>query len=113
MVVHGRFPLLFKAQAITVAPRLIVMVPARRDDAALLAHEQVHASQQREHGWRRGGFVGWWVCYLASRAFRQRMEVAAYRVQIQHGASLEDCARNLSTRYCLGITMRTARMLLS
>lgn len=108
MIRASRIPAWFRAQALTVAPALILVLPERINDAALIAHEQVHAAQQREHGWLK-----WWAKYLLRRDFRQAQEVAAYRVQIRHGASFEGCARNLATMYRLGIDVRTARMLLA
>lgn len=108
MIRPSRIPAIFGAQGLTVAPSLILLDPARADDAALIAHEERHADQQRAVG-----VLLWWAKYLLQREFRQAQEVEAYRVQIAHGASLEGCARNLATLYRLGIDLPTARRLLS
>lgn len=108
MILQSRIPCAFGAQAMTLTPRLILLHPARANDAALIAHEQKHAEQMRA-----AGTLTWWARYLLSRDFRRQQEVEAYRVQIERGASLEGCARNLATLYSLGIDLPTARELLS
>lgn len=109
MILHTRLPAIFGAQAMCLAPWLILLHPARAGDAALIAHEQMHAEQMREVG----GAVQFWLRYLLCRDCRQRFEVEAYRVQIAHGASIEGCARNLVAHYRLRIDLPTARRLLS
>lgn len=108
-VVYSRIPALFGAQAMAIAPGLILLHPEREGDTALIAHEEKHAEQQRAHG----NAAGWWLQYLTSRAFRQQAEVEAYRVQIAHGASVEGCARALATMYRLGLDFPTAWRLLT
>lgn len=108
MVRVSRIPALFGAQAMSVSPGLILIIPGRKDDGALIAHELKHAEQQEA-----AGLFRWWAKYLLSKAFRQAQEVEAYRVQIAHGASREVCARNLSTMYRLDLDLPTALWLLS
>lgn len=108
MVLHTRIPALFGAQGMTLAPWLILIHPNRRGDKALLAHEGEHARQMRQVGTFK-----WLALYLVNREFRMDQEVAAYKVQIQHGASLEGCARNLATLYRLDLDLVDARSLLA
>lgn len=104
----SRIPSWVGAQALTVSPSLILIVPERVNDQALIAHEETHCKQQAEFGWLK-----WWAKYLLSREFRLEMELEAYVVQIQHGASLSGCAHNLSTGYWLGISFEQAANLLT
>lgn len=104
----SRVPAWFGAQALTVSPSLVLILPARLSDLALIAHEETHARQQKEFGWLK-----WWAKYLLSREFRMEMEVEAYQVQMAHGASLSACARNLATLYCLRITYEQAVLALT
>ena len=97
------------AQAMAVTSTLIIMRPERRGDEALLAHERCHCGQMR----RDGTVVFWWR-YATSRAFRQAVEVEAYRVQLaMRPAALEAFATSLATRYYLPLTVAQARALLT
>lgn len=96
------------AQAMTVSPSLILIRPERANDRALIAHEQRHVQQMREIGTLR-----FWWNYLTNPAFRLRVEVEAYRVQLDFAPSgLDRMAELLSTRYFLDITKPQARALL-
>lgn len=114
MIVHTR--LLFWADGMAVAPWLILIHPTRRGDEPLLVHERTHCQQMREHGW--WAFV---LQYAFSRAFRLRMELEAYRAQIEHitaadstrrQAAVNGFARALSEKYMLRLTYEQARALL-
>lgn len=96
----------FWADAFTVNTSLILIHPDHKQDAPLLAHERVHQAQMRSQGTTR-----FWLKYLFSKSFRQRVEVEAYKVQIAAGASAITCASHL-TRYWLGITQSEALALL-
>lgn len=96
------------AQAMTVCPWLILILPARKEDQALIAHEMVHVRQQAATGW-----LAWWWRYLTDESFRLDQELEAYRVQLaMQPHRLEDFAAALSTIYCLDITHNEARTLL-
>ena len=99
--------LLFWADGFTVSQWMILIKPQHATNGALIAHERTHQEQMRSVGWL--AFV--WR-YLSSRAFRQAMEVQAYRVQIACGASLGACAQSLARDYWLGIDVARARELL-
>jgi len=103
MIFH---PLLLK-RGITVAPWLILIPKWARGNAAYLAHEQTHATQQRVDG-----TLAFWWRYLTDKAFRQASEVEAYKVQIRHGAKHSSCARHLATGYWLNLDYNTAYNLL-
>lgn len=100
--------LLFWADGFTVAPSLILIHPKFKDDPALLVHEMTHAEQMRRLGWLR-----FWWCYAISPAFRQEVEVAAYRAQLMlRPNSLEAFAAFLARDYDLTLTVDQARALL-
>ena len=63
----------FLKRGITLMPSLILIQQWARHDPAYLAHEQVHAAQQK-----RMGVVAFWWLYLTSKAHRQAYEVEAY-----------------------------------
>jgi len=109
-VIASSIPAWFGAQALTVCPWLILVVPQRAADAALIAHEEVHARQQRATGW----FAWWWWRYLTDEAFRLDAELEAYRVQLaMQPHRLEAFATALATIYRLDITPDEARALLT
>lgn len=60
----------------------------------LLAHEEVHALQQRA----AGGPAAWWARYLDDPAFRLEQEVAAYRAQLRASAGPRHERKQLLTR---------------
>jgi hypothetical protein len=106
MIVTTRLPRLFGASAMAVWP-FVLIVPERRDDKALLAHEQVHLDEQAK------GVVRWWWKYLTDRHFRLMAEVRAYRRQIElRGISVEHAAHLLATLYKLDISLADAKVLL-
>ena len=112
-VIHT--PLLFWASGMALTSRLILIHPSRRGDEALLAHERVHCAQIAAEP-----FVIWfWAKYLLSPAFRLRVEVEAYRVQIAakpeaaREVAIETAARLLANNYRLAITLDEARELLT
>lgn len=124
MILHTRLPALFGAQAIALY-LLVLVVPERQGDHALLAHERVHQCEQllSQALWAVAMLllpVPWWLAlvpvwglaYMVP-AFRLRAEVRAYRVQIANGASLEGCARNLALMYGLRLDLAKARELLA
>ena len=98
--------LCFWADACALTQNTILIHPAYANDTPLRVHELVHAEQMRHTG-----AIGFWFQYLLSRAFRQKVEVEAYKAQIAAGASAITCASHL-TRYWLGITQSEALALL-
>lgn len=100
--------LLLWSQAMTITPNVIIIRPEVANDAALLAHENVHCQQMRETG-----TVLWWFKYVFNRAFRLVSEVEAYRVQLALTPQRLDIVCDLlANRYFLGISFAQARMLL-
>jgi len=95
------------SRGITLTPSLIFIPNWAKGNAAYLAHEQVHAEQQK-----RDGTITFWRRYLTNQEYRQAMEVEAYKAQIAAGASLITCAMHLATEYNLGITQDQAMKLL-
>lgn len=93
--------------AITLAPNFMLVRKGLAITPDLLAHEQVHASQMRQHGWLR--FV---LLYLLSRRHRAAFEVAAYRTSMANGMSPHTAAHHLATVYWLGINHQQALSLL-
>lgn len=98
----------FLKRGITLAPWLILIPLWAKTDKAYLAHEQKHAAQQRLEGALR-----FWFKYLRSPQYRQAVEVEAYKTQIAHGATVVDCAHQLSTGYKLDLNMSQAWALLT
>jgi hypothetical protein len=89
-------------------PRLILLRPARKDDAVLMAHELVHAHQMRRVGWLR-----WVAAYLFDPQFRQAAEAEAYRESARLNPSgLHRYANALATLYRLDLTYAQARELI-
>ncbi|SCU92159.1 conserved hypothetical protein [Cupriavidus necator] len=76
---------------------------------ALIEHEKVHVRQF----WRSWGLMG--VLYLASRRWRLRYEVEAYRVQLRHSppGAAHGLARVLACKYRLKISEAEAYRLLT
>jgi hypothetical protein len=56
-------------------PWLLILSSANRNNAALIAHEQCHQSQQR-----RDGTLRFWWRYITNKAWRLAYEVEAYKV---------------------------------
>lgn len=97
------FHLPFLKRGITLTPFLILIPEWARYNKAYLAHEETHVKQQRKYG-----VVVFWYRYLTNKAFRQTMEVEAYKVEIIEGASLENCAVNLAKGYGLSLSVEEA-----
>lgn len=105
MIVKSSLAKLFGASALTVWPFIFIVDPS---DAPLIAHEMTHYDEQLKYL-----VVFWWVLYLLSRAFRQRAEVKAYKVQIALGGlTIDRASYYLSSMYFLGITQEKAKSLL-
>jgi hypothetical protein len=112
-------PRSFGAEAIALTSRLVLIVPEREHDAALIAHETEHCAQIAE----QGGWAIFWPRYLLSRSFRLECEIDAYQVQLEHQVKthgpqwreeyLARYSRRLAESYRLGITSEQARALLS
>lgn len=86
----------------------LLIVPERKNDAALIAHEQVHLDEQAT------GVVRWWWKYLTSASFRLDAEVRAYRVQIELGGiSPEHAATLIADRYGLDVSYSRALSLVT
>lgn len=98
----------FWASACTINQKLILVHPSCANDNALLEHEIEHTRQMQVFG-----TCTFWLKYIFSRSFRLDVEVAAYKVQIKHGAPLIRCASNLRTFYRLGISQEQAIELLA
>ena len=87
--------------AVTVWPFIFVR-PAYADNAALIAHEQVHYNEQ---AWVT---PLWWLRYGLSKKFRLAAEVRAYKVQIAMGGISRTAAAQKLVLYRLDITMERA-----
>jgi Domain of unknown function (DUF4157) len=86
---------------------IILVRPKSRDDAALLAHEQVHAVQFRQRPFSHG------LRMLFSRSYRQACELEAYKKQLTFpNQSVDIVAGYLASNYDLGITKEQAIKLL-
>lgn len=70
--------LLFGYWASAPFPWLIIVAKSHKDNAALIAHEQCHQSQQR-----RDGTLTFWWHYITSSDWRYRYELEAYRVWLE------------------------------
>lgn len=87
--------------AMTYGPFIFIR-PSRKDDAGLLAHEQVHVAQ-----FKRNPFFG--LAYLFSKKARLGYEVEAYREQLKHNPErLYAYADALANKYGLDITLDEA-----
>ena len=89
-------------------PWLIIVAKSQKGNAALLAHERCHQSQQR-----RDGVVRFWWRYATNKAWRLAYEVEAYKVWLK--VNLVDEWRVvhwLANNYNLGISTKDARELL-
>ena len=87
----------------------MILSSEHKNNAALIAHEQCHQSQQR----RDGIFTFWWR-YLTNKAHRLAYEVEAYKVWIR--TAPEDTYKVihwLSTQYGLNLSFQEAIDLLT
>jgi hypothetical protein len=81
--------------------------PEFKNDVALIEHEKTHQRQ-----FWKNPLHGYF--YLFSKAYRLKVEVEAYRVQLQYDPSgLDDFAKYLSENYNLDITFDEAKKLLT
>lgn len=87
---------------------IILIRPAYRDDAGLLAHEQTHVKQF----WRSLGVLP--LLYEISKYWRLKLEVEAYRAQkaCYPDDRRPQFAQFLATKYGLDITAQDALKLL-
>jgi hypothetical protein len=94
-----------------------VFVVIRSDHSAdrpTLVHELVHCKQ-----FWRGGAVLHMLRYYASRDYRLRVELEAFRAELdactpaERGARLDDAARSLASGYHLGLDVHACRVLLT
>lgn len=136
-ILSTSLPRLVGAEAMAIWP-LTLVVPERRHDAALLAHEEVHLHEQAAAhlvwascvltiGTALWVVLGvspwwlllalappWWALYLLWPAFRLAAEVRAYRVQIAaRGISPAQAAQAIATRYRLDIAAPDALAMLT
>lgn len=87
---------------------IILISPAYRGDAGLLAHEVEHARQF----WATAGMHI--VLYPLVRRYRQWAEARAFAKQVQHGAALADMAERMARPvYRLRITQEQAAALIA
>ena len=85
---------------------LIFIRPEYRADAGLLAHELEHVRQ-----WYRNPAFG--IFYKFSKKFRLKVELEAYRKQLEHSpGDLDTFAQFLVEKYNLDISFSQARWLL-
>ena len=91
---------------ITIAP-FIFMKKKHKNNKELLEHEKVHIKQ--EYKWL---IIPYFFMYKLSKKWRQKWEVEAYQVSLQHGLPLDVAARWLSTKYDLDLSFKQARNLL-
>ena len=87
---------------------IILIRPAYRGDAGLLAHEVEHVRQF----WSSLGFM--LLLYPLVRSYREKCEAKAFAVQVKHGASLARMAEIMARpTYRLKITQERAAELIS
>jgi len=91
-------------RGICLTPWLIVIPTWARGDAAYLAHEQVHAEQQR-----RVGTISFWRQYLRDPAFRLSSEIEAFKAQCAIDDNYAHWAWCLCTEYNLDISYEQAQ----
>jgi hypothetical protein len=92
----------------------IVLRSDHADDRPTLVHELEHCKQ-----FWRGGAVIHMLRYYASRDYRLRVELEAFRAELdactaaEHGPRLDDAARALSSGYHVGLDVHACRLLLT
>jgi hypothetical protein len=97
----------FLSRGICICPTLILIPKWAKGSEAYLAHEQVHAAQQRHFG-----VFKFWYLYITDKSKRLGFELDAYAVQLDHGASIHACAYQLATGYGIDLTVDQATKLL-
>ena len=65
----------FTTWAITLSP-FVLILKSKKDDKAILAHEQVHLDQVKEMGW-----LNFYWRYVTNLNFRSSVEAAGYAKQ--------------------------------
>lgn len=95
-------------RGITLCPSAIIIPAWAKNNLAYLAHEERHVEQMRD----TGTLKFWWK-YLTDKAFKQKVEVEAFRAQIAAGESINYCAGQLKNNYGLTLTFNEALSLLS
>jgi len=107
IIVKKRPPAFTKADAMTIAP-FVIIDPRFINDKTLLAHEEIHYKEQI-----RVLTLPWWILYLLSPTFRLHAEVRAYKRQIELGGITVDLAAYfISSRYRLNISVDKVQQLL-
>lgn len=101
--------LLFGFGGGALSPGLIIIASDTYNKAALIEHEMCHQRQMLRHG-----YLTWIWRYVFDLGWRQRYEVEAYRVWVQHTpGDLGRCARDLVNGYELGVSIDEAVLLLT
>lgn len=92
--------------AITLGP-FILIKPEYRGDLGLLEHEKVHVKQFYKY------FPVFPLMYLVSKKFRLKVELEAYKKQLEYSPNSKDrFAEFLATKYSLDISKEHAYDLL-
>ena len=65
----------FTTWAITISP-FVLILKSKKDDKAILAHEERHLQQIRDAGW-----WSWYYRYLFRPEFRRAQEAEGYAIQ--------------------------------
>lgn len=101
--------LLFGFGGGALSPGLIIIASDTYNKAALIEHERCHQRQMLRHG-----YLTWLWRYVFDLAWRQRYEVEAYRIWVQHApGDLLRCASDLVNGYGLGVSIDEAVRLLT
>ena len=85
----------------------ILIRPKWKGVAFVLEHEKVHSRQMIRTFFLHG------LMYKFSKKYRLKAEVEAYKVSIEYGQELDDCAWAISNVYNLEVTEKEARVLLT
>ncbi len=94
MIVSTNFPCWFGFAAVTIWPFIFIRHESA-NDAALIAHERAHLSDQRN--WF---LLPWWFMYLIAPRFRFTAEVIGFAAQIKAGGcSVQLAAAAITNRY--------------
>lgn len=87
--------LLFWCVAFTLGQRIFIR-RAYKDDPVVLAHEAIHVLQYKREGLARFLFLYVLALPVLWNPWRARWEAEAFAVNVRRGASLEDCAKQIS-----------------
>lgn len=100
--------LLFGFEGGALTPGLIIIRNDHQNKGALIAHERCHQRQMLADG-----YLTWLRRYALNLNWRQRYEVEAYRVWVQHSpADLKRCAFDLVHGYDLDLSTDAAMHML-